>query len=75
MRKQRKPIPVNLSHVEKDVENALISRGSGSGRSEFFSGCFDWLRVCQGRPNKYEGKRIACVEESCVRPGFAGRCM
>ena len=33
------PRPVNLSHVEKDVEKALISRVSGvEGRSEVFSG-------------------------------------
>ena len=34
-----KPISVNLSHVEKDVENALILRGFGSrGGQRFFRG-------------------------------------
>lgn len=42
--KVEKPIPVNLSHVEKGVENAPISRVSGSrGGQRFFRG-FSWLR-------------------------------
>ena len=48
------PISVNLSHVEKDVENALIARVSGSGGGQRVFRGFRLVMGCtEGGQDKY----------------------